>query len=213
MKYIAGLLILGGLTTVWAQDHDFLTSDEIDQVRLTQEPNARLKLYLKFAQERVAMIQQLLTRNKPDRAILIHDTLGNYEKIIEAIDTVGDDALGRKISVEEGMKAVAPAERKMSEELKKIADAPPKDYEIYEFALSQAIETTDDSADLSGGDLGKRAAEVQSRDQKQRSELESLMSPEEKAAAKKQDKTAEAKKTTKAPTLLRPGEKLKKTDQ
>src|SRR5579864_1881155 len=99
--------------SAFAQDRDFLTADEVDQVREAQEPNARLKLYVHFARQRIAEIQQFLSKDKPGRSALIHDALGEYSQIIDAIDTVADDALKHKIAIDEGMKAVAGAEGEM----------------------------------------------------------------------------------------------------
>src|SRR5580704_6032775 len=102
MRYLAILLV--GAACGFAQERDFLTADEVDQIREVQEPNARLKLYVLFARTRLALLQQFLSKEKPGRAALIHDTIEDYTRIIEAIDTVADDALKRKVAIEEGMK-------------------------------------------------------------------------------------------------------------
>jgi hypothetical protein len=184
---------------------DFLTADEVDQVRLAQEPNARLQLYIMFAKQRVALIEQAVAEEKVGRSRLIHDLLEDYTSIIEAIDTVSDDALKRKVSIAEGMKMVAEATREMSARLEKVRESAPKDIGRYEFALDNAIETTRDSAELAAEDLGKRSAEIESRVKREVAEREETMRPEEvKAKRVEEKKAAETKR--KVPTLRRKGE-------
>jgi hypothetical protein len=181
--------------------------DEADQIRIAQEPNERLKLYVKFAKERLAMVEQLLSKEKPGRSLLIHDALEDYSAIIDAIDTVTDDALQRKADVTVGLSAVASAEQEMLASLKKIEQSEPKDVARYQFILQQAIETTSDSLELAQSDIKTRSADVAAREEREQKELEGMMQPKdlkEKRAAEK--KEAEVQKKRKVPTLRRKGE-------
>ena len=191
-----------------AQQRDFLTADEIDQVRETQEPNARLALYVQFARQRMSLLNQLLSKEKPGRSALIHDVLEDYTHIIESIDTVADDGLKRKVALEEGMKLVAAAEKDMLGTLQKIEETEPKDLPRYEFALKTAIDTTSDSQELSEEDLSTRAGSVAAKDKKEKEEKEAMLGTKEKEAAKKdEDKKEGDQPKRKAPSLYKPGEK------
>src|SRR3954463_7802385 len=160
-----------------AAQRDFLNADEIDQIKEAQEPNLRLKLYADFARQRLDLVKNLLGKDKPGRSILIHDALEDYGKILDAIDTVADSAAGRKTDISLGLKAVAAGYKTMLPELEKIRDSKPKDMERYEFALTQAIDTTDDSLKLAQEDLGKRGQDVQTKEAKQRKAIDAEMTP------------------------------------
>jgi hypothetical protein len=207
MRYFAAILALA--FSGFAQQRDYLTADEIDQVREAQEPNLRLKLYVHFARERIAEIQQFLSKEKTGRSALIHDALEDYTHIIEAIDTVSDDALRRKVSLDEGMKEVAAAEKEMLATLNKIEESNAKDLPRFEFALKAAIDTTSDSEELSQEDLKTRTTELATKDTKEKEEKQAVMGSKEKEAKKSADNTDanDGKPKRKAPSLYKPGEK------
>lgn len=212
------LLFLLPLSSVLHAQKDFLTEDEIAQIRITQEPNERLKLYLLFARQRISQLDQLFSKQKAGRSILIHDLLEQYAKIIEAIDIVADDALRRNVVLEEGIQAVLKAERTMLAKLESFTQLEAKDLSRYEFVLTTAVETTRDSITSSEEDMaarGKRVTEDLKRDKQQR---DVLLAPDEKAEGKATAGTPEKKTATattdeakpatgrKPPTLRKKGE-------
>ena len=207
------LLVCLLLAAPLAAQRDFLTADEVEKVRDAQEPNLRLKLYSQFAQERIDLIKHLFDKDKAGRSALIHDTLDEYCKILDAIDTVADDALTRKLDVKAGLDLVASQEKQMLPYLQKVADSHPRDMERYDFLLKQAIDATSDSLEAAQEDLGKRTQDVEAREQREKQERRDAMSPVEREGEAAQDKRAaqtkveEESKQKKAPTLYRPGEK------
>lgn len=189
-----------------AQDRDFLTPDEVDQVREAQDPDQRLLLYVHFARQRMDLIQQYLSKNKPGRSVFIHDALEQYSQMIEAIDSVSDDALRHNRPIDKGMLAVVNAEKEFLDQLKKIEDGQPEDLDRYKFVLETAMDTTNDSRELSLEDSRKRGADLAARDEKEKKEREALMPSKEVADRKKAAQSDDDQKK-KIPSLYRPGEK------
>jgi hypothetical protein len=209
------LLLLFVLLIPAFGQRDFLTTDETDQIREAQEPNARLQLYLQFARQRIDQVKSLMAQTKPGRSALIHDLLEDYGNIIDAIDTVSDDALKHHKDISLGTKAIAKTEPEILKTLEQIQESAPKDLSRYDFQLKQAIGSTQDSIELAGADLSKRSTEVAEKADKEKKEIESLAakSPNDKASDKKlsalpADMSPDGKPARKPPTLLKPGEKV-----
>jgi hypothetical protein len=208
----AGLALAGALApAAVAQDRDFLTGDEAAQIKDSQEPNARIQLYAKFARRRIDLIKSLISRDKQGRSIVIHDALDDYAQIIDAIDAVIDDALVRKVDVKPSMMALSNYERDCLPLLKRIRDSHPNDLDRYDFVLKTAIDATVDGIESASADLDERAKDVQHKDAEERKALEQMETPADKDAKKQQEKKdgdQQQPSGRKPPTLMRPGEKM-----
>ncbi|MBV8070407.1 MAG: hypothetical protein JO270_10915 [Acidobacteriaceae bacterium] len=188
------------------QDRDFLTANEVEQVRGAQDPNDRLLLYIHFAKQRMDLIQQYLAKDKPGRSIFIHNTIEDYSHIIEAIDSVSDDALRHGRPIDKASPAVVAAEKEFVASLQKIEDSEPHDLDRYKFVLEDAINTTSDSRDLAMEDAKRRTGELQTQDAKEKQERDALM-PSKEVADRKKDANQQEQPKKKVPSLYRPGEK------
>lgn len=203
---LVGIMLACGL--LMAQERDFLNSQEVEQLRLIQEPNARLQLYAGYAKARLDMVDSLLAQKRDGRSRLIHQTLEDFTRILDAMDMVTDDALKRKVDVTEGIQLLLPLQKGWIERLKKVESSEPEDLARYEFQLRQAIASAEDSLELNSEDLAARGREVVEKVAEEKKAREAAMRPEELAERKEQEKKEEEKKR-KAPTLLRKGEAVK----
>jgi len=212
LLWCLALAALAALATLpAAQERDFLSTDEADQIKDAQEPNQRMALYVKFAKRRIDLVKSLIAKDKANRSMVIHDALDDYAKIVDAIDDVADDALQRKLDITPGLDLIQGYERDLLPLLKKIRDSQPKDLDHYDFVLKTAIDTTADSLDLAGSDVKERSKDVQARAEKEKKTIEENRSPSERDAKQADDKKAAeqqppATPQRKPPTLLRPGE-------
>jgi hypothetical protein len=211
MKRLLLLAILAVLALSPAQaKRDFLSTNEADQVRLTQEPNARLKLYATFAEDRILMLEQIMKKNDAGRSVLVREALEDYTKIIETIDVVADDALSRGVDITEGLEAATEAEQKFLESLEGVLDGDPSDLQRFRFVLATAIETTEDSIEINLEDLGDRKTGLAKQRANEQEKLESMMTPEMAEGRKEDTKELEEEEQEterKAPTLFKKGEK------
>ncbi len=208
MRFLLALLLLAAPA---AAQKDFLTNDEADQLRIAQEPDVRLQLYLRFARQRVDLLEQLFAKPKTGRSGMIHDTLEQFTQIIEAIDNNIDDAIRHQRPIA-SLASVAKAEREMVAALEKFSALEAADRGRYQFALDQAIETASDSAELSEQDIRTRTHDVEQREVDIRKERETMLAPERKAELEKEKTKIEAEKQgvapgKKRPSLYKPGEK------
>jgi hypothetical protein len=203
-------ICLGAVAVVPAlAQRDFLTADEIDQVRLARDPNIRMKLYIQLAKQRLDMATSVLAKPKEGRAILVHDALEEYDQIIDAVDTVADDALEHRIDISEALAAVTKSEKEMLGVLGKIEASQPPDLARFSFQLKQAMDTTRDSIELSQLDMASRALAIDAKNAEEKKERDSMLAPKDQEAKQAADKKA-AEQKRKVPTLRRKGEEEQK---
>ena len=209
---IAGCAVVATAASAFAQ-RDFLTPDEVEKVREAQLPNDRLKLYALLARQRLDQLQRLLEKEKKGRSATVRELLEDYSNIIDAIDTVSDDALKRGADIAEGTTAVTDSEKRFLAQLQKIKARAPADMDLYAVALREALASTSDSMELAKEDTGSRSAKLSAEDKKLKEEAaQELAAEDAKGKPVTEAKNGDArpddgKPKRKAPTLLRKDEK------
>ena len=147
-----GLVVLVSVS-VFAQRHrDPFTSAEIDQIRdASWEPQQRLTLYVKFARGRLVKLEEM--RNDPkskDRGQQTHDMLDDFLLIYDELNDNLDTYVDRRDDIRKPLKTVIEADTEFQAKLRALKDAsgvPAEEPKLYEFVLTNALETVDSSAE------------------------------------------------------------------
>jgi len=148
----AGLVGLT-VTAASAQRHrDPFTPPEIDQIRdASWQPDQRLALYVKFARARLVDMEEM--RNNPktkDRGQQTHDILDDFLLIYDELNDNIDTYIGRKNDIRKPLKMIIDADTEFQAKLLALRDAAnvsPEEAKRYEFALANALDTLNASAD------------------------------------------------------------------
>jgi len=130
---------------------DPLTPPEVDQLRDTaQEPEQRLKLYVKFTRARLETLDK--ARNDPqvtDRGQAIHDRLQDFLDLFDELNDNVDTFADRRADLRKALKTVIEADTEFGARLRALKDQAGSGKETardYDFLLTNALETLDSSA-------------------------------------------------------------------
>jgi hypothetical protein len=157
-----GLALLLTLPLPAQRRHDPLNPLEIDQLRdVMLEPDARLKLYVKFSRERMNTLEKMRADPKTsERPRQTHDMLEDFLAVYDELNDNIDMYVDRKDDIRKPLKLIIEADTEFQAKLRALKDSANTDAaqaKQYEFLLSNAIETVDSSAD----DHRKTVAEVE----------------------------------------------------
>jgi predicted nucleic acid-binding Zn-ribbon protein len=140
-------------STLWAQPQrrDPLTPGEVDELRdAAQDPETRLKLFIKFARARLDSLQQIRTDPKvTDRAQQTHDLLQEFLDVYDELNDNIDTFVERKTDLRKPLKGLIEADNEFQAKLRALkdaADASKAEAEKYRFLLDSAVDTVDGSA-------------------------------------------------------------------
>jgi hypothetical protein len=150
--WITGLTLLLFLPLAAQHRRDPLNPVEIDQLRDAMlEPDTRLKLYVKFARDRMTALEQMRSNPKTtDRAGQTHELIADFLAIYDELNDNIDMYVGRKDDIRKPLKGVIEADTEFQAKLRAVknsANTDAAEAKQYEFVLTNAIDTVDASAD------------------------------------------------------------------
>ena len=153
ITWLAALLMflsLASLTQAQTNKRDPMTDAEVDQMREAADyPNKRLELMVRFAKERIAMIELLQpdSESAATRPKQIHDYLEDFISLLDEIDDNIDMYQSHQTDMRKGLKLVIEADSEWQLKLRQLKEkAPPTELDQYSFVLSNAVDTVADSA-------------------------------------------------------------------
>ncbi len=132
-----------------AQKPDFLSDDEVDQLRDAQGPSERIEKYMAFAQVRVDRFDNFRNRRDPDYDIpgYLNTQLDQYIRITDAMKDWIDGHFDRREDMRAGLKKILELGPHQLEVLRHAQDSPDAYFAAYQKSLSDAIDDFSDALD------------------------------------------------------------------
>ena len=144
------IFLIVSLSALAQRRRDPLTPPEIDQIRdASWEPRQRLTLYVQFARARLVKMEQVRSDPKiKDRGQQTHDLLDDFQLLYDELNDNIDTYIDRKDDIRKPLKTIIEADTEFQAKLRALkdaADVPAAEANTYEFALTNALETVDNS--------------------------------------------------------------------
>jgi hypothetical protein len=137
-----------------AQQRDPLSGVESDQLReVAQDPEKRLKLFIKFADARLDTVEATLQNDKAKgRGQRAHDALQDFRELVDELDDNIDDYVEKQSDLRKVLGEVIGAEEGFEKRLKALQSraSDPKlaeESKTYSFVLQDAVEAVSLSLD------------------------------------------------------------------
>lgn len=189
IAFVAAILVALAPLCGQAQNHDFLTSAEVDKLRDAQEPSARIKLYVSFQQERLGRMTIALDAHG-DTKDSFEDLLDQYISIDNELKDWIQYQFNHDGDMRKGLRTLLDEGPKQLEMLRHFQDSPDAGAADYSSSLHDAIADMSDTLDGATQALAvqqkkfpemARSAKAESRElKKQRKEQKKLNKQERK---------------------------------
>jgi hypothetical protein len=181
-----------GMTTQ-AQKPDYLSDEEEEKIRDTQEASDRIELYLTLAQTRLDRIEEF--RSKPmdpqyDNGAYIDQLLDQYISLTDDLKNWIQDQYDHRSDMRKGLQKVLEVGPKQLNDLRRIKESPDAYAPDYAKSLRDATDNFTDALDGATkalGDQVKMFGELK-REEKAQAQTEKVRVKEEKKRSKEEEK-------------------------
>jgi hypothetical protein len=189
------LLAAASCTLAAQQKTDYLSDDEQDKLRETQDPSERIKVFLVIGQSRLDRFENFRTQpqeDKYDNGGYLDGLLGQYISVNDEMKNWIEDQFDRNGDMRLGLRALLDAGPKQLEMLRRLQQTPDPHSADFGGSLRDAIEDLTDTLDGATKALGEQEKKF------------GALKKEEKAEAQaNKDRLKEDKKRTKEEKKLR----------
>lgn len=143
---IAALLGVVQAAAARPQLRDYLSSEEANKIRDTQSPSERIKLYMSFAEDRLAKFDYELDRTAPerDRSAVLNGLLHAYEGCMDDASDEIDDARYKQADIKDALKFMDTKSKEFLAKLQKYRKNG-RYLNDYSDTLQDAIDSTQDA--------------------------------------------------------------------